>query len=351
MNFSSVLIVTYGRSGSTLLQGLLNSIDGCLIRGENYNFCYGLFKAYESIVNTKNQFGNESKSLEATSPWYGAALLDENRFIEDARKLVLNQLNPDALQLNCIGFKEIRYIDKDFSLKKLYEYMGFLEKLFPNPAFIALTRDHDQVMSSGWWQKQDVKKAEARLTEFEEYISYYSKNKNNVFHIDYSDMINQTQNLQKMFEFIGAPYNKVAVESVLSIPHSTETKQDESVEAHTVQIEQTEQSIVQYAKIDELPLQNFQTITITLSGVVVLKADYDKNGILIAVDGEHVYPINWRISSPLIRAKFPENPNAKYARFRVENLQITTDRAIEIYFEDELANRYLLFKILLKETL
>ncbi|TAN66279.1 MAG: hypothetical protein EPN17_14510 [Methylobacter sp.] len=349
MNFSSVLIVTYGRSGSTLLQGLLNSIDGCLIRGENHNFCYGLFKAYEAITNTKNHYDNETKSFEATHPWYGAALLDENRFIEDARKLVLNQLNPDALQLNCIGFKEIRYVD---CLTRLGEYLNFLEKLFPNPAFIALTRDHDQVMSSGWWQKrQDAKKTEARLTEFEEYISYYGKNKNNVFHIDYSDMINQTQNLQKMFEFVGVPYNKAAVENVLSIPHSYKTKPEESVTTHTLQVEQVQQPIVQYARIDESPLQNLQTITITVSGVVVLKADSGKDGVLIATDGEHEYPVSWKISSPLIREKFPENPNARYARFRVEHLQITTDRAIDIYFEDELANRYLLFKILLKETI
>jgi hypothetical protein len=30
-----VFIVTYGRSGSTLLQGVLNSIPGYLVRGEN----------------------------------------------------------------------------------------------------------------------------------------------------------------------------------------------------------------------------------------------------------------------------------------------------------------------------
>lgn len=36
--FGSILVITYGRSGSTLLQGILNSIDGILIRGENHNF-------------------------------------------------------------------------------------------------------------------------------------------------------------------------------------------------------------------------------------------------------------------------------------------------------------------------
>ena len=51
MKFDSVLIVTYGRSGSTLLQGILNSIEGCLIRGENDNFCFALYQAHQSIKN------------------------------------------------------------------------------------------------------------------------------------------------------------------------------------------------------------------------------------------------------------------------------------------------------------
>ena len=346
MNFSSVLIVTYGRTGSTLLQGLLNSINGCLIRGENHNFCFGLFEAYEAMLNAKNQFDNGNKSLETTHPWYGAALLDEKRYLEDARTLVFNQLNPDALQLQCIGFKEIRYIDR---LNRLGEYLSFLEKLFPNPALITLTRDHNQVMSSGWWQKQDEKKTEARLTEFEKYISRYSENKGNVFHIDYSDMVNQTKNLKKMFKFIGAPYNKNAVEKVLSTTHSTKTEsklKKTSITAYALHVEQIQQPIVQYAKMDELPLQNSEK-NITLNGIVVLEANFDKKGILIAVDGEQEYPINWGISSPLIKAKFPENPNAKYARFRVEHLPVTAGQAVDIYFEDELTNRYLLFKILL----
>ena len=94
MNFSSVLIVTYGRSGSTLLQGLLNSIDGCVVRGEKYNFCHGLFAAYKSLQRTHNEFGKVESSRFSTHPWYGASLLDENQFLRDARSLVLNQLVP-----------------------------------------------------------------------------------------------------------------------------------------------------------------------------------------------------------------------------------------------------------------
>ena len=52
MNYQHVLIITYGRSGSTLLQGLLNSIDGCIVRGENYDACKGLFRTYQAVSYT-----------------------------------------------------------------------------------------------------------------------------------------------------------------------------------------------------------------------------------------------------------------------------------------------------------
>lgn len=340
MNFSSVLIVTYGRSGSTLLQGLLNSIDGCLIRGENYNLCYGLFEAYEALVKTKqDDYKKGQLSLKVEDPWYGAALLDENKFLEDARKLVLNQLNPESLQLNCIGFKEIRYIG-NFSLKKLYGYLNFLEKLFPNPAFIALTRDHNQVMNSAWWQKQDAKKIDAELTEFEAYISHYGKNKTNVFYIDYSDMMNKTQNLNKMFEFLGASYDKATIDGVLSIQHSYQAKPSET---YTLQVEKTEHPIVQYAKLDKLPITNFHNATI--SGIVVISAaNVDNNFFLVGVNSGSEYKIKWE-SSPFIKEKFSENPNAAKARFKLEGLKITPQDGVEIYLEDEFGKRYLLFKL------
>jgi hypothetical protein len=38
IKYGSILIVTYGRSSSTLLQGVLNTIDGVRVTGENFEF-------------------------------------------------------------------------------------------------------------------------------------------------------------------------------------------------------------------------------------------------------------------------------------------------------------------------
>ena len=46
----TLLIVTYGRSGSTILQSLAQTIPGCHTAGENYNALEGLFRASQRIL-------------------------------------------------------------------------------------------------------------------------------------------------------------------------------------------------------------------------------------------------------------------------------------------------------------
>ena len=53
--FDAVFVITYGRSGSTLMQGILNSIDGFHIKGENNGFVFKLFESYQLLVNAKEE--------------------------------------------------------------------------------------------------------------------------------------------------------------------------------------------------------------------------------------------------------------------------------------------------------
>jgi hypothetical protein len=134
LNFESILIVTYARSGSTLLQGILNSIDGVVIRGENENLCYSLFKAHEAIVSVHGR--SSISSEKSTSPFYGAGLMDERYFLKEAQKLLRRLLlgkRSNDKTMPCYGFKEIRYIR---NLQDLPKYLEFLAKIFPSPCFI-----------------------------------------------------------------------------------------------------------------------------------------------------------------------------------------------------------------------
>lgn len=344
MNFSSVLIVTYGRSGSTLLQGLLNSIDGCLVRGENYNFCYGLFESYNAIVKTKKEFGPKEETFKVTSPWYGASTINEEKFIEDARNLVINQLNPNKEVVKCIGFKEIRYFTApEFRDKrKLYQYLDFLNKIFPSAAIIFLTRDIEAVVKSAWWNTKDTQEVKKNIIKFESNMESYCKNNKNTFHIDYQDMVNQTDVLKNMFLFLGVLYKDAIVKKVLSTKHSYQPKKPKIKKLYDIKYEQY--SWVKHIKVDNNLTQNINEFV--LSGVVLISK---KNADLIVVDtkGEHL--VEWNISSTNVAKRFPDNPDALKARFRVTDLKFNKYKPLKFYLKENEGKSYLMFTLFLKK--
>ena len=67
-----VLIVTHGRTGSTLLQGILNTIDGFHIKGENKNVAFHLFQSYKSLA-AATALKELDDPYSPTNPWYGSA--------------------------------------------------------------------------------------------------------------------------------------------------------------------------------------------------------------------------------------------------------------------------------------
>jgi hypothetical protein len=214
MKFKSILIVTYGRSGSTLLQGILNSIDGCVVRGENYNFCLGLFESYKSMIRAKRNHCDSPQS-----PWYGSDW-DESLFlrrISDMMRELLLQKDLDKDKVDCYGFKEIRYVDlieEDFGA-----YLDFLKKIFPNVAFIFNTRNLENVVGSAWW-RQNPEESLVKLRKAERMFQAYMATHDNCYRIDYSDMVTQSARLVRMFDFIGARYSREKISEILSIPHS-----------------------------------------------------------------------------------------------------------------------------------
>lgn len=223
LNFDSILIITYGRSGSTLLQGILNAIDGCLIKGENYNAIFHLFEFYEKLILNKQKNSNQTGP---NNPFYGAALLDEESVLKHIQNMVRDILladkvnNPDFF---CYGFKEISYIKYP---DKLFSYLDFLVRIFPNVGFIFNTRNIEDVIKSAWWANIDPEKAKSDLHKIEELFDEYCENHSNSFQITYEEIVANDQGLKAMFDFIGAEYSRSTVDRILTIPHSYSPTQE-----------------------------------------------------------------------------------------------------------------------------
>jgi sulfotransferase family protein len=332
VNFDSVLIITYGRSGSTLLQGLLNSIDGCVVRGENHNFCYGLYLAYQSIKKTRQDFGKNAGTLAPTSSWFGAALLDERRFLQDARSLVYHQLlgaGEDGA-VKCCGFKEIRYLSKSLAHAQFHKFLDFLAELFPKPAFLFLTRDHGEVAQSGWWTKRDKQQVQQALRVFEASLAVYSKGRNFVFSIDYRDMTQRTQRLRGLFEFLGAPYIEERIERVLATQHSFKSKSMVSSPPPVCCTATTVPAALQHFSIDKR-LRTSRHEGFTIQGIAMLKADVEGDYSLVAKDSVGEHAVVWGLPSPAVAKKYHGAPGASSSRFRINGLKLEGGAAAELY--------------------
>src|SRR4029077_10406017 len=70
-----VFIITYGRSGSTLLQKIISTIPGSHFNGENCDTLGGLYTSFRNAQFAKDDQGREPRKSSG-DPWRGAHLID-----------------------------------------------------------------------------------------------------------------------------------------------------------------------------------------------------------------------------------------------------------------------------------
>jgi hypothetical protein len=98
--FQSVQVVTHGRSASTLLMGLLNSIEGYLIPG-------GTIRPSTSSAcsGARSSAPQENQKSDPTRPWYNE--IDGEAALARMRELY-RELLTRGHEARVFGFKEIR---------------------------------------------------------------------------------------------------------------------------------------------------------------------------------------------------------------------------------------------------
>lgn len=225
-----VFVVTYGRSGSTLTQALLNAIPGYCIRGENANATQRIADLICTLRGEKNfnmrreklalrQAGQAQRGQGSLGtprdPWYGAELLDVDRlglglfdtFVREMLHL------PDGVRVG--GFKEIRYLNAP---KFLAQHLEILQEFFPGAKLILQTRAHAEVAKSSWWQSKDPKELARRLSLVEAVFHDYRANHPDCFHLDYSAYRQGPEALRPLFDFLGEDFDKARVQAVLDTP-------------------------------------------------------------------------------------------------------------------------------------
>jgi hypothetical protein len=206
-----LFIVTYGRSGSTLLQGILSSIPGYLIRGENGGAAYHLYKFHAVAEHSRTSHPGWRSTRSA---WFGIGGYPTRLALKQLRELLLATLIRPEKDSRVVGFKEIRWRQSD-----LDEYVGFLRAVFPGARFVINTRNLDDVAVSQWWARNS--EARTVLAEAEDrMLALKTSLGDDAYHIHYDDYAHDLGKLRGLFEWLGEEFDESRVKEVMNEKHS-----------------------------------------------------------------------------------------------------------------------------------
>lgn len=168
-----VFVVTYGRSGSTLTQGLLNTLPRTLVRGENDLYLLHHYRAWAGVRQVKQSFADAGSRRGPKSAFYGIDEVDLDRFVSSTRDLAVSQLlgATPASQVDRLGFKEVAWHRVEAG--ETADFFDWFEQVFPGARYVLNRRDHENVATSGFWQKQErdeVMRAITRVEEIQDHL-------------------------------------------------------------------------------------------------------------------------------------------------------------------------------------
>jgi hypothetical protein len=207
-----IFVVTYGRSGSTLLMRVLNSIEGCDIKGENSNSLYWLYRSYKSVNDSKSYVTNEMDTSD--HPWYGASSIDPKSYAKKLVNVFVNEILHPLPGTRITGFKEIRYIGLE--KVELFSYLDFMYDMFEDSYFIFNTRNLDDVAKSAWWKRQPKEQVKAKLKKFENNImEYHQMHPESSYIVHYDDYKGNPEYFRDLFTFLEEDFDFETVKSIM----------------------------------------------------------------------------------------------------------------------------------------
>jgi hypothetical protein len=217
-----ILICAIGRSGSTTLQLILNTIPNSNICGENEGAINSLLEFYKQIKNTYNRVDsiefdklkNEDKQNifkifqnRIKPSWYNSFELEQVK--QTIRNTIITMFKKNDAT-NVWGFKEIRYNGKLELLKEFRE-------LFPQTKVILNIRGNIKKQSQSSWFKEDPNSFKKLIKETNEIIEFWKNNRDFCFLNVLEKMYNK-QHMMQLFQFIGCSehFNEDKIKKLLS---------------------------------------------------------------------------------------------------------------------------------------
>ncbi|MEO9322311.1 sulfotransferase [Nocardioides sp. C4-1] len=162
-----VLVVTYGRSGSTLVQGLLNTLPRTLVRGESNLWLLHHFRAWQKVREFRALHLRHNPRA-AQSAFYGLQHVRPKAMVQSTRLLALDSLLGDEERedVDVLGFKEVTW--HRATTAEHAELADYLDRVFPGCLYVLNGRDHEHLYGSGFWKGSDRTSVDAKIRRTEQ---------------------------------------------------------------------------------------------------------------------------------------------------------------------------------------
>jgi hypothetical protein len=199
-----IIIITIGRTGSTLLMNMLNINNKINILGEIYPLrLLEKILDHEKINRTDFKEKNQLKHIK-TSPFYIPLNFNLESIIENYNDNITEDMTPTEKIFSLLPKNK----NVGFKLLCDYDKIEFLLKNY-DAKFIFLIRESSGLEKS--MKRSGFKKKLKEINENnEKYIKIYNKHKNThkLFLIKYRDICNETQNFKDLYKFLDIEYNQ-----------------------------------------------------------------------------------------------------------------------------------------------
>lgn len=214
-----LFVMTYGRSGSTLVAGLLNAIPGYLVRGEHRDALRHLFDYQRSLLATRDEMVERygaGRLRSRTHPFFGIGDVQPARTARAVRHLALETVLRPKPDTRVVGFKEIRWYAEDVD-----EYVAWLGEVFPGARFVVNTRDHASVLRSGWYAQGDAAVEAQRLAEGEARMLAVAQDLGEAaYRLHYDEYVADPTVLRGLYDWLGEPWDEDSVRATMARRHS-----------------------------------------------------------------------------------------------------------------------------------
>lgn len=201
-NDKIVLLCCVGRSGSTTLQRILNTIPNSNICGENYGAVFDILRFYRNIKRTTfDQVVGGKKPVSydflieknVKPAWYNSYNYDE---VVNMIKFLIMRLFKKNGETTLWGFKEIRWDHTNMDL------INEFKELFPQAKVVFLIRQNIVKQSRSGWFKNDGDAINIINKQNKVLINYHNAHKEFTHFMTFERMFNKAHVID-MFNFIG----------------------------------------------------------------------------------------------------------------------------------------------------